>query len=39
MWTDDALAELQGCLDATDMSIFKEATDNIREYADTEQLY
>lgn len=35
MWTDDALAELQGCLEASDMSIFKEAIDNIHEYADT----
>lgn len=39
MWTDDALAELQGCLEATDMSIFKEAADNIHEYADTVSSY
>jgi len=35
MWTDNALMELQGCLEATDMNIFKEATDNIHDYTDT----
>ncbi len=35
MWTDTALAELQGCLEATDMNIFKEATDNVHKYTDT----
>lgn len=39
MWTDDALAELQGCLEATDKSIFKEVIDNIHEYADTVSSY
>ncbi len=39
MWTDNALAELQGCLEATDMNIFKEATDYIHEYTDTVSSY
>jgi len=39
MWTDNALMELQGCLEATDMNIFKEATDNIHEYTDTVSSY
>ena len=35
MWTDSAVAELQGCLEATDMDVFKEATDNIHDYTET----
>ncbi len=38
-WTDSALGELQGCLEATDMNIFKEATNNIHEYTDTVSSY
>lgn len=38
-WTDSALADLQGCLEATDMNIFKLATDNIHEYTDTVRDY
>lgn len=29
MWTDDAITELQGCLEATNMTNFRESTDNI----------
>lgn len=39
MWTDSALADLQGCLEATDMAIFKEASENIHEYTDTVSSY
>lgn len=39
MWTEDALAELQGCLEATDMNIFKPATDNIYDCTDTVSSY
>lgn len=35
MWTDSAVAELQGCLEATDMNVFKETTNNIHEYTET----
>lgn len=31
-WTASAQAGLQGCLEATDWNIFKEATDDIHEY-------
>ncbi|XP_073720820.1 uncharacterized protein [Misgurnus anguillicaudatus] len=33
-WTDSAQASLQGCLEATDWNIFKEATDDIHEYTE-----
>lgn len=39
MWTDSALEELRGCLEATDMNIFREASDNIHEYTDTVSSY
>lgn len=39
MWTDTTLEELQGCLEATDMNIFREASDNIHKYTDTVSSY
>jgi len=35
IWTDSATAKLQGCLELTDMNIFKEATSNIHDYTET----
>jgi hypothetical protein len=34
-WTDSAQASLQGCLEATDWNIFRDATDNIHDYTET----
>ncbi len=39
MWTDNTLAELQGCLEATDMNMFNAATDDIHEYTNTFSSY
>lgn len=35
IWTDDTQDSLQGCLDATDHSTFKEATNNIHKDTET----
>lgn len=38
-WTDSALANLESCLELTDLNIFREATNNIHEYAETVGAY
>jgi len=35
IWTDSALMNLLGYLEATNKNIFKEATDNIPDYSET----
>ena len=39
MWTNSALTELQSCLEATDMNVFKKATVNIHNYTENVSCY
>ncbi|XDV41036.1 hypothetical protein PO909_009977 [Leuciscus waleckii] len=39
IWTESALMNLQGCLEATDMNVFKDASEDIHDYTETVSYY
>ncbi|KAK3507782.1 hypothetical protein QTP70_000375 [Hemibagrus guttatus] len=38
-WTNEAVGELQGCLDCTDWDVFRSTTNSLDEYTDTVSSY